>query len=79
MKKDISNVVVQCRYYSTISCRGQLCLNYLKKISQTWESSAEVLFYNKMSWFVSELPEKISQTREYCVGTILQQPAVVCV
>ena len=35
---DISNVVVQCRRYSTISCRG-LCLNYLKEISQTWWSS----------------------------------------
>ena len=33
-EKDISNVMVQCRLYSTISCRG-LCLNYLKKISQT--------------------------------------------
>ena len=32
-EKDISNVVVQCGRYSTISCRG-LCLNYLKKISQ---------------------------------------------
>ena len=38
LEKDISNVVVQCRLYSTISCRG-LCLNYLKKISQTWWSS----------------------------------------
>ena len=34
-EKYISKVVVQCRKYSTISCRG-LCLNYLKKISQTW-------------------------------------------
>ena len=37
-EKDISNVVVQCRQYSTIICRG-LCLNYLEKISQTWWSS----------------------------------------
>ena len=37
-EKDISNVVVQCRYYCTISCHG-LCLNYPKKISQTWWSS----------------------------------------
>ena len=37
-EKDISTVVVQCRWYSTISCRG-LCLNCLKKISQTWLSS----------------------------------------
>ena len=34
-EKDISNVVVQCRSYYTISCRG-LCLNYLKKISEVW-------------------------------------------
>ena len=41
--------------YSTISCRG-LCLNYwLKKISQTLWSSANSIFYNKLSWFVSEL------------------------
>ena len=37
-EKDISNVVVQCRLYSSISCGG-LCLNYLKKISLTWWSS----------------------------------------
>ena len=42
--------------YSTIRCRG-LCRNYLEKISQTWWSRAGV-FYNKVSWFVSELPEK---------------------
>ena len=29
-EKDISNVVVQCSYYCTISCCG-LYLNYLKK------------------------------------------------
>jgi hypothetical protein len=29
-EKDISNVGVQCRYYSTISCCG-LCLNNLEK------------------------------------------------
>ena len=28
-EKDISNAVVHCRWYSTISCSG-LCLNYLK-------------------------------------------------
>ncbi len=33
-KEDILNVVVQFKWYSTISCCG-LCLNYLKKISQT--------------------------------------------
>ena len=37
-EKDISNVVVQCRQLSKVSCRG-LCLNYLKKISQAWRSS----------------------------------------
>jgi hypothetical protein len=35
-----------------------LRLNYLKKISQTWGSSVGIVFYNKLSWFVSELPEK---------------------
>ena len=41
---------------STIGCRG-LCLNYMKKISQTcWSSAGR--FYNKLPWFVSELPEK---------------------
>ena len=35
-----------------------LCLNYLKKISQKRWSSVKVVFYNKLSWFVSELPEK---------------------
>ena len=56
-EKDISNVVVQCRQYSTINCRS-LCLNYLKRISQTWWSSVGIVFYNKLPWFVSELPEK---------------------
>ena len=40
-EKDISNVVVYCRWYSTISCCG-LYLNNPKKIlkiSQTWRSS----------------------------------------
>ena len=46
------------RKYPTISCRG-LYLNYLKKISQiTWWSSVGIVFYNKLSWFLSELPEK---------------------
>ncbi len=36
-EKDISNVVVQDSKNSRTSCRG-LCLNYLKKISQTWWS-----------------------------------------
>ncbi len=34
-EKNISNVVVQCRKYPTITCSG-LCLTYMKKISQTW-------------------------------------------
>ena len=51
-EKDISNVVVQCRKYFIISCRG-LCLNYLKKISQTWWSSVgSILQYKLQSWFV---------------------------
>ena len=77
-KKDISNVVVQCRQYSTISCRGS-CLNYLKKISQMW-GPIQVVFYNKLSWLVSELPEKdisnvVVQCRQYstisCRGSCL--------
>jgi hypothetical protein len=68
-EEDISNVVVQCRQYSRISCRG-LCLNYLKKISQTWWFSVGIVFYNKLPWFVSELPEKdisnvVVQCRQY--------------
>ena len=52
-ENDILNVVVQCRQYSTISCRG-LCLNYLKKISQTW-CPVLVIFYNKLPCrFVSQ-------------------------
>ena len=36
-----------------------MCLNYLKNISQTWWSSiGNNIFYNKLSWSVSELPEK---------------------
>jgi hypothetical protein len=36
-----------------------LCLNYLKKISQMWWSSVgSIIFFNKLPWFVSELPEK---------------------
>ena len=83
-EKDISNVVVQCRQYSKISCRG-LCMNYLKKISQTcWSSVGSITIscrglylnylkeisqtwwfsvrsiYDKLSWFVNELPENIS-------------------
>ena len=33
-EKDISNFVIQCRYYSTVSCRG-LCLNHSKMITRT--------------------------------------------
>ena len=40
-----------------ISCRG-LSLNYLKNISQIWRSSVDIVFYNKLPWFVSELQEK---------------------
>ena len=42
--------------YHAVSCRG-LCLNYLNKISQMW-GPIQVVFYNKLSWLVSELPEK---------------------
>ena len=57
-EKDISNVVVQCGWYCTISCRG-LCLSFLKNISQTWWSSVgSIVLYNKLPWLVSELPEK---------------------
>ena len=42
--------------YLTISCRG-LCLNYLKKYLKRG-GLVSVAFYNKLSWFVSELPEK---------------------
>ena len=31
-----------------------------------------VVFYSKLSWFVSEVPEKISETRWSSVGSILQ-------
>ncbi len=41
----------------------------MKKISQTWWFSVDV-FYNKLPWFVSELPEKdisnvVVQCRQY--------------
>ena len=55
-EKDISNVVVQCRQYSTISCR-RLCLNYLRKIGKR-RGPLYVVFFNKLPWFVSVLPEK---------------------
>lgn len=46
LPKIISNVVVQCRQYSIISCRDW-CLNYLKMMSKTWWS--RVVFHNKLS------------------------------
>ena len=44
-------------------------MNYLKTISQTWWFNV-VVFYNKLSWFVCELPEKdisnvVVQCRKY--------------
>ena len=37
-EKDISNMEIHCRQDFAMTCRG-LCLNYLKKIFQTWRSS----------------------------------------
>ena len=63
LKHAIANVAVQCRsvvlYTIGCCCLNCLCrLNYLMKISQTWWSIVQVVFCNKLSWFVSELPEK---------------------
>ena len=60
--------MVQCRQYSTISCRG-FCLIYLKKYLKCG-GPIQVVFYNKLSWFVSELPQKgisnvVVQCRQY--------------
>ena len=47
-EKDISNVVVQCRWFSTISCHV-LYLSYLKTISQNVVSSVSS-FTKKLLW-----------------------------
>ena len=51
MCKNISNKVLLCRKYSTIS-GGSL--------SQTCRPNVEtvVVFFEELSWFASELPEK---------------------
>ena len=55
-ENDISNVVVKCRMYSAISCR--------KFVFEPLETCLKrgvpekAAFYNKLSWFVSELPEE---------------------
>ncbi len=58
------------RYMYNISCRG-LCLNYLKKISQTWWSSVGIVFFNKLSrgLYLSYL-KKMSQTWWSSVGSV---------
>ena len=42
-------------FYNKLSC---LCLNYLKKVSQTWWSRGSYVLHNKLSWSLFELPEK---------------------
>ena len=58
-EKDISNVVAQCRSYSTISCRG-LCLSYLKKdiLNVWWSSVGSIL--QEAPRVVCELPEDLN-------------------
>ena len=42
-------------FYNKLSC---LCLNYLKKVSQTWWFRENYVLHNKLSWSLFELSEK---------------------
>ena len=52
-------------------------------LAQTLWSSVGSILYNKLSWFVSELPEKgisnVMVQRTVGTGSILQEAVVVCV
>ena len=75
----ISSVIIQCRQYSTISCL--VCLNYLKKISQTCWSSADtiIVFTISCRGLCLNYLETISQTQWFNVGSILISCRGLCV
>ena len=54
-EKDISNVVVQCRWYATISCCG-LCLNYMQ-----WSAIRIMVCLITPFVFLEKIPKSVSE------------------